>query len=367
MTEFPHPSAAPPAPNLTTDTPRLKLTIQTNQVLLDTKILGPAEDPHALIPLGLESDHFVIGDRLISLRPHLQFFLEKVRPLYELSLFSEEPPEVVAAILARIDSGNSYFGCRVLTKRVTDRMTIVLDTRNDLWRDAKGRQPPGYIEIAPYFSLSGDRHVHIFPLLPAFSDALMSKRPDSFLPHIADLLDRIHKFFFSRDGSALFDAVEAMTTRVLRDCCLCMGGLIKGSNAQSMRCPAYLARFGAQCYDRYESCCTHLLAWSPDDPRIQEAERYRGVHIVTFEWLIESCLRYRRQEESRYKVPGIESPTNGRFPIELPHPDRDLSSCESMFDSTSSEALQDDRSDDEDDSDEDQTDSEQSVTFAIEE
>jgi hypothetical protein len=361
MTESPGHSAPPPVRTLPTDAPRLKLTIQTNQVLFDTKILAPSDDPGALVPLGLEAEHFVIGNRLISLRPHLQFFLEKASALYELSLFSEEPPDFIRSILERIDLANAYFGGRVLGRRIADRTTIVLDTKNDLWRDARGGQPPGYIEIAPYFSVSRDRRVHIFPLLPAFSEALMSKRPDAILPRIATLLEQIHHFFFGK-SSTLFEAVEAMTTRVLKDCSLCIGGLFKG-DVQSMRSTAYLARFGAQCYDRYDPCCTHLLAWSPDDPRIQEARRYRGVHIVSFEWLIESCLCYRRMDEARYKIAGIESPTNGRLPIELPIPDRDLSSCESMFDSTSSEALLDDSSDD--DNDDNDSEIEESLTFVI--
>jgi hypothetical protein len=98
----------------------------------------------------------------------------------------------------------------------------------------------------------------------------------------------------------------------------------------------------------------------------QLLQRYRGVHIVTFEWLIERCLCYRKMDEAQDKVPGIESPTAGRLPIDLPLPDRDLSSCESMFDSTSSEAVQEDSSDDEEDSDEDGTEPGRSMAFSIE-
>jgi hypothetical protein len=318
---------------------RLKLVIQLKQVLFDSTELESGNDPKSVIPIGLESDCFVIGgaqSHIVSLRPHLRFFLKKLRPLYEMSAFWDGGTEFAKFVLAKIDSGNEFFGERVVNERRSDDFTVVVDLKGDGWRNSDGIQPAGYIEIAPYYSFSNRDHPQFFRFLPAFSEVLRAKRPDNILPGVAGLLEQIHGRFYSQNGGMLLDAVEFSLTQVLSSCRICTGGLVKGE-AISSEFMAYLARFGAQCYEFYDPCCTHVLAWSPDDHRIQEARLYKGVYVVTFGWVIDSCLCYRRMDEADYKITGIESPTRGRLTIEPPLPDRDLSSCESMFQSTASE------------------------------
>jgi hypothetical protein len=341
----------------------LKLMIQTNQVLFDSVEVQPPDNPRSKIPLGLEDQYVVVDSTLVSLRPHLDFFLEKLRPIYELSIFSESPLNFVIAVLARIDPDDKYFSQRVVRERKSDRLTIILDLRTDAWRESGGGQPAGYVQISPYFCLHRDHHPQIFPLLPTFSETLMCSRPDNILPHVAAFLARIHQIYYSNETFTVLDAVELAITGVLSAVRLCLGGLIEG-RARQMEFMAYLARFGARCYDRYDPCCTHLVVLSAEDPGIKEAARFLGVHIVPFEWIVESCLCYHRMDEAAYKVPGVESPTRGKTPIAEPLPDRELSSCESVFNTTSSEEFQRETSSDEEETEEE--DFEPDTTFSIE-
>jgi hypothetical protein len=344
----------------------LKLMIQMEQVLFDSTEVQPPENPRSKIPLGLEDQHLVVDSTLVSLRPHVDFFLEKLRPLYELSIFSQSPQNFVSAVLARIDSDDRYFGQRILRERKSDRLTIILDLPTDAWRESGGGQPAGYVQISPYFCFHHDHHPQIFPLLPTFSESVMASRPDNILPHVAAFLARIHQIYYGNEAFTVLDAVELAITGVLSAVRLCLGGLIQGK-ARQTEFMAYLARFGARCYESFDPCCTHLVVLSAEDRAIKEVARFRGVHIVPFEWVIESCICYRRMDEAAYRVPGVESPTRGKTPIAEPAPDRELSSCESVFNTTSSEEFTRETSDDDEEEErEEEADFEPDAKFSIE-
>jgi hypothetical protein len=74
--------------------------------------------------------------------------------------------------------------------------------------------------------------------------------------------------------------------------------------------------------------------WSKDDPDIEQAAQFKGVHIVSFDWVVDSCILFQRMEESDYRVSGVLSPTQGTQEIEPLPPDKDLSS-ECTFETSS--------------------------------
>jgi hypothetical protein len=165
----------------------------------------------------------------------------------------------------------------------------------------------------------------------------------------------------------VLDAVELAITEILSMCRICIGGLIE-DNVRQVQFMAYLARFGARCYDRYDPCCTHIVVWSAQDSRIKEAALFKGVYIVPFDWIMDSCLCYKRMNEGKYRIPGVESPTQGKEPIAEPVPERDVSSCASLLTSTSSEQPAEDENEERDDEEEteEESDLEEETKFSIE-
>jgi hypothetical protein len=205
----------------------------------------------------------------------------------------------------------------------------------DTWRDASGFQPEGYIPIAP-FCFFGDgtwADKHIFPLCSKYCDSLMSKTVDHVLPHFADFLENIHTLFYQENSISLLEAIQIATSEVLDGLNICIGTIEDSSN-NSADFMGYLAKFGARTFSEFESCCTHLVVGSKKDPGISVASNYNGVHIVSFEWLIESCICYKKMDESLFSVPGVKSPTNGPMELDNPLPDREVSSSELIFDSS---------------------------------
>lgn len=313
---------------------KLQMILQLQHVIADVKLLGGGEDPNAFIKAGLEDDFLAVdGKYIVRLRPHVRHFLQESSKRFQILLLSQVDTAVTDQILKALDPNGSVLGAVYHDPALLHplpNMSIVLDYTCEKWRRSNGIQVNGFVQVAPYFYFDKPQ-VPVFPLYPTYT----MQKEDTMLSHFTEFVTQIHTLCFE-DCLSIADAVNMTMFEVLGGCWVCFGFDYGDLNSWT----AFLARFGARMCHTYEPFCTHVVASDADNAVVKMASEYRGVRIVSVDWIIESCLHFKRMPEEDYAIDGVSSVTSGEKAIETPTPERDSSMSDLTFSSSDTRSEQ---------------------------
>lgn len=309
---------------------KLCILIHIDQVIIDSKVIG---NENFDIPKGLEDQFFFTNTspkRVVRTRPFLKEFLVNLSSKYEFRFFSLEPEDFVNDVIQHIDPESKFFEGQIQSKNIFHvDDAIILDVSSDNWRDSTNLPVCAVVEIIPFVPLGSALRAPMFPLLPSISNQYFTNREDKILPSLIDFFESIHSKFFSEDDMTVYDSIFSTSSQILKDCSICSHELADPlSSTKQDEFRKFFLKYGARFYPSFTSSCTHVIASSKNSPDIEQAVEYKGVYIVTFEWLIDSCIHFKRSNEKDYQVTGVASPTNGLKLLEKSLPDRDLSYSE---------------------------------------
>ncbi|OHS92692.1 hypothetical protein TRFO_40988 [Tritrichomonas foetus] len=319
---------------------KLSLLIHMEQVILDAinvLYLPKMENTE------LGENEFIVDVNTkfkVVLRPYLKEFLESLHDKFEMTLFTLNSHEFAAKILEKIDPQNKYFNTRIMAPNSmierniskmyydSSHLMVILDVSSQNWKDVNGFPVEGFIEVSPFVAFGETPRAPHFPILPPKYSDYFEKKNDKVLTSLSTMLLKIYDEFFNHPGEALLDALQNVNGSILENCRICISEtLCPFDHHYFMLLNKYLSKLGASFNEKYDPSITHVIADS-DCALVKEAQEYNGVHIISFDWLIESCTNYCRCDEKNYSIPGIVSPTQGQKEIEIPASDKELSSSE---------------------------------------
>lgn len=92
--------------------------------------------------------------------------------------------------------------------------------------------------------------------------------------------------------------------KILEGVVLVFSGVLPlGTDMQNADISLWAKSFGAILTNRINSRTTHLVAGRNRTAKVRQAARYRDIKIVTTQWLLDSVVNWKRQDEEPYLVP----------------------------------------------------------------
>jgi len=320
---------------------KLSLVIRLENVLVDVFFPQSVADIKKFVISGMEDEFCIICSPFLAVarfRPLLLYFLESICSKYEIIISSLLEQDTFEAIVNKIDPKKKYFGDRVFGKGFFEKIvskgngvldmfeksTIILDSDSDCWKNSQGYTLFGFTYCSPYhyFSNKGDVFLdHNLKISVPPKDKI-----DCVLSGMSYLLIQIHEMYFVKYFDSILEAMNTVLVSTLYDTSICYAG---DSDSVLSAIERLTLKYGGRFFKQYNSSITHVITDSPNNPTVEEAKNYCGVHFVTIDWFIDSCLTYKRKREIDYPVYGLQSPSNGSRQIFVKSSDSsDISSSE---------------------------------------
>ncbi|KAH0786092.1 NLI interacting factor-like phosphatase family protein [Histomonas meleagridis] len=331
------------------DNKKLALVIDLDRTLIDTIIVKNEEEAKRIIDLDPEnkSDLFYFMlDRLylVRIRPHVHEFLEKLAPFYIMHLDTLSQRSYAEIIMKKIDPTDVYFRGRIRcrderklqTKTIesfilSDKYTIALDDTPDVWQ-----QENDHFDFIPRRPIIYHNLIQLEPFLyfKSFPDGKkeISQRAanDTTLQNIADIMvEKIHHKFFEKQTENVFLTICDLKLSVLRDCYIMFSNAWNEEDTlQRNKIISRAEQFGANIVVNFCPYVTHIVGFGPPQTVADEAAKYKGIFIVHMAWFDYSCLRFNKEDEYRYQIPGYQMVTNGDLPRTDPPPEEEIGSTD---------------------------------------
>lgn len=264
---------------------------------------------------------------VVRIRPHIREFLEAIYQKFDMYVCTLAERAYALQILKKIDPENKYFHQRAVCRDdgaakglsdrkplasffpFSDRMALVLDDREDVWRDQGnryGRSFHGVVQL--------ERFVYWQEMEMLLPDIWPSGIQDKVLLRMKDLLLEINKRFYQEEDFSekhVLVTLSELKRTVFEGCYIYLDSPLNRNDPEITGRVKKLSLFGGNYLQEFTPYCTHVVAWNSDSPIIQEAMKYQGIFIVSLAWLDRSYLNYHRMDEMEHGMPGTIKVTQG--------------------------------------------------------
>lgn len=279
----------------------------------------------------------------IKLRPNLNYFLEELRPLYQMSIYTHATRKYAESTCNLMDPEGIYFGKRIVSRTdypelgaskslskllKTDwSMVLIYDDREDVW---KGEQRDHLLCAKPfvYFdTLSNGAVVNNSPGLLTLESKANQRRKsssdeDQSLVHAVAIFKKLHKEFFTAITSGQKNSIG----RVLRNlrkstlvgCVICFSGIFPLSDSISSqnRVQWIMAEnLGAEVELDVTDNTTHLLTAGLGTRKSRMCIDRDDVYVLHCDWLLHCNWNVRREDESLYFLSSEHNPCKADFKV----------------------------------------------------
>ena len=358
----------------------------------------------------------------VKLRPKLEAFLSQVSRKFDLSIYTHGTRDYAVEIAKIIDPDQSKFHQRIVSRTdfpllshkslshlfpsCDDSMVIILDDRLDVWKE----NPQNVLLIEPYHFFTGMKDVNnasgpcstsvssdddhhktsssssVNPTHHRISALTNLVEDATYLDHIQQMLEEVHRLFYSKEGGAVsakyqmdgkgHDVKELMGVvqkTVLKGCVVAFSGVFQvGDKFRPSSHPLWkmAENFGAKVSTQVDlKHVTHLILHrdrvgtekhrralalrkaasttttvvlnpSTTSPRNHDPPKSssssvptttRVIEIVDPNWLVESVRKWKRQLETEFGLPEEKPP-------QPPAPSRESSRSSSRSSTTTTHA-----------------------------
>ncbi|TIA82051.1 hypothetical protein E3P98_01697 [Wallemia ichthyophaga] len=337
---------------------------------VDPTVQSWLDDPSLVYPGALDDIHkFKLDDftplnqscsYFVKFRPGLIDFLHELNHLYELHVYTMGTKSYAAAVCQLIDPTGSLFSERILTRDDSGSFTsksllrlfptdtsmcVIIDDRADVWSDS-----PNLVKCNPFEFFvgigdinAGEEEVHFDeevgekggedsdhrdhhnlslsqqanqrPLAQRQREhrQLLSRTPDAELPRLLRILRQIHSTYYTYrnagDDPDVAEIIPHMQRLVLRGVHLLFSAVVPlGAHIEHSPLYHLAVRYGAQVHTTYSSAITHVVAAKKGTAKVDEARREDVAHVVTPQWLIDSCNLWECRKEDSYYLDSHSRP-----------------------------------------------------------
>ena len=238
-----------------------------------------------------------------------------------------------------VSTNNETAACGTKASGLTENETAVTGTETDQTR-VEPATPAEAMETEP----PNDQEVILPTEVPSTKTDKAKKiqDPDKFLLHLSDILERVHKSFYSeydkmtsQSGNLTIPDLKQIIPKirhsVLRGAKILFTGVIP-TNMPPEKSPEWnTARaFGASIHDRIVyglsssnprkamHATTHVVAGRPGTSKLREAKRIPGVKIVSPKWLWSCAEQWKLVDERGFPVKFEEDKAEKAPPAKIP-------------------------------------------------
>jgi len=256
------------------------------------------------------------GVYYVKFRPGIVNFLHQIRGLFDIHVYTmgtrSYAKAITETIVHKLMGGVSVFNGKILTRCDTkknvkylslilpglEQRTLILDDTPNIWKDFKH---------------------HVIPIYPYkfFQDVqgknrgkenkdqiclkVVSTISDTHLRSMYQVLEEVNSYHVQSGN--ISESLMWRRRKVLQGVNILFTGVFPlGTNPSDQHLWKLAEYFGAQCYQQFSNCITHLIAARGTD-KVVHAQRHGNVHIVTVNWLHASASHWTKLDEKLFQLP----------------------------------------------------------------
>ena len=276
----------------------------------------------------------------VKLRPNLQYFLNELKPLYQMSIYTHGTRKYAESTCDIMDPEGVYFGKRIVSRSdhpelgsskslanllKTDwSMVLIYDDREDVW---KGEQRQHLLCAKPYifFNEIKDGAVNNRPgiLTTATEEKSLTDicDDDNSLVRAVSLFKMLHVQYFDANNhqkTSISTILKDFRRNILSGCVICFSRVIPTSNAANFRRHTMweiAELLGAAVDSEITPETTHLLTASMGTEKTRECLQRQDVYVLHCDWLLHCHWNMKREKEREYYISRDHSPTQAESKI----------------------------------------------------
>ena len=317
----------------------LSLVIDLDKTLIDTiRVESESDANHLISNSDSKKEDFLFfteGEHyLVRFRPYLKEFLKEISTKFRLQIYTLAKTSYAEIILKEIDPKTDIFYGRIYSREreideakkyiehlfpISQRLVLVLDDNEDVWRDQIGIPFSGLVNLLPfdYFYIDKERKITISK----------NWNYDDTLLKIRDILFKCHSDFYNNfiPKSNILVTLDNIKRSILNGCYIYFMHQFKDNNEQ-MKVIKQAEQFGATVLLDFVPYLTHFIVISGyESTELNQALEYNGIFIINFLWFKLSVQKFQKQKEEYFPHQEFPIITNGELIRSDPPEEFDIS------------------------------------------
>ena len=276
----------------------------------------------------------------VKLRPKLQYFLDELSPLYQMSIYTHGTRKYAEGTCKIMDPEGVYFGKRIVSRSdhpelgankslaqllKTDwSMVLIYDDREDVWKGEQGEHllcakpfvhfdpqgKGGVVNNAPGVLSLGANN----PASGEENGKVSDEEEDEGLVQAVHIFKKLHQQYFNSvtDGYkvSIGHILKELRLQILDGCVVCFSGVIPTTDKHPERHSMWRTarRLGAVVERVVSEHTTHLLAVCLGASKTRACLQRADVFVLHCDWLLHCHWNVERQQEASYFLSSAHEP-----------------------------------------------------------
>jgi FCP1-like phosphatase family protein len=275
----------------------------------------------------------------VKLRPKLQYFLDELSPLFQMSIYTHGTRKYAEGTCKIMDPEGVYFGRRIVSRSdhpelgankslahllKTDwSMVLIYDDREDVW---KGEQGDHLLCAKPFVHFDQQAKGVVVNNAPgllslgtkqsadAIADSSDENLPceleedDEGLVQAVSTFKKLHQLYFDSTTSgakiSIGSVLHDFRLKILAGCVICFSGVIPITDRNPEKHVLWrtASKLGAKVESTVSEQTTHLLAVGLGGRKTRECLERKDVFVTHCDWLLHCHWNVQHEDESAYSL-----------------------------------------------------------------